>query len=70
MQVRRLLLFLTIAYDLSRKVAEYLDIHLLLPMYDWLDERNISFLFVMETLFSFINTCIRKAKSEMPALPF
>ena len=70
MQVGRPLLILTIAYDLSRKIAEFLDIHLLLPIYDWLDERNISFLFVVKSLLSFMNTCIRKAKSEMPALPF
>ena len=31
-------------YDLSRKMAPFLDIHLLLPVFDWLEESKISFL--------------------------
>lgn len=31
-------------FDLSRKMAPFLDIHLLLPVFDWLEESKISFL--------------------------
>lgn len=32
-----------VAFDLSRRMAPYFDIHLLLPVFDWLEESKISF---------------------------
>lgn len=34
---------LWIEFDLSRRMAPYFDIHLLLPIFDWLEESKISF---------------------------
>ena len=34
---------LRVEFDLSRRMAPYFDIHLLLPVFDWLEESKISF---------------------------
>ena len=34
---------LWVEFDLSRRMAPYFDIHLLLPVFDWLEESKISF---------------------------
>lgn len=35
---------LRVEFDLSRRMAPYFDIHLLLPVFDWLEESKISFI--------------------------
>ena len=34
---------LRVEFDLSRRMAPYFDIHLLLPVFDWFEESKISF---------------------------
>ena len=34
---------LRVEFDLSRRMAPYFDIHLLLPVFDWLEESKIAF---------------------------
>ena len=34
---------LRVEFDLSRRMAPYFDIHLPLPVFDWLEESKISF---------------------------